>query len=51
MDRHTVIVNYDKIFEKALKKLLEEKDYHFAPAIEKHKMLMNELDSLYWKEE
>lgn len=49
MDEETVI-HHDRLFKKALKVLLERKDYHIAPPIEKHKMLMKELDTLYWKE-
>ena len=49
MDRQTFIVNYHKFFKKALKNLLERNDYHTARQIEKHKMLMNELETLYGK--
>jgi hypothetical protein len=50
MDKQTFIVNYDKLFKKSLTNLLERNDYHTARPIERHKMLMNELETLYWKE-
>ncbi len=50
MDKQTFIVNYDKLFEQALKNLKDRNEYHTARPIEKHKILMNELEKLYWKE-
>lgn len=50
MDKRTFIVNYDKLFERAMKNLQERTEYHTARPIEKHTMLMNELETLYWKE-
>jgi hypothetical protein len=49
LDRQTFILNYDKFFKEALKNLLERNDYHTARPIERHKMLMNELETLYEK--
>ena len=50
MDKQTFLVNCDKLFERALKDLQDRNDYQTARPIEKHKMLMNELETLYWKE-
>lgn len=44
MDRQTFIVNYDNLFEKALKNPLERNCYPTARQIKKNKMLMNELE-------
>jgi hypothetical protein len=48
MDRQIFITNYDKFFEIALKNLLENNDYQTARPIERHRMLMNELENLYF---
>lgn len=50
MHKQSCIVNYDKLFEKALKNMLERNDYPAARQIKKYKILMNELEFFMGKE-